>query len=97
MSLPLPVPAPVTPIEAYQAAVVASQAQPSATSHLTILVLRGGRVYLVSEYWVNNEDLNYTTGGGAPQALPLDVLDIPLTKRLNAERGMPFVLTAKSH
>jgi len=97
MSLPLPAPAPITPIEAYQTVAVTNQAPPSATSHLTILVLRGGRVYLVSEYWVNNEDLNYTTGGGAPQALPLDVLDIPLTRRLNAERGTPFVLTAKSH
>jgi hypothetical protein len=52
-------------------------------------------MYLVTDYWVNNGKLNYTTGG-ALQALPLDALDVPMTKQLNAERGVPFTLAARN-
>lgn len=63
---------------------------------LTLLVLRGGLVYQVSDYWVDNDNLDYITGEGVSQILPLDVLDMPLTTRLNAERGVSFVLTARN-
>jgi hypothetical protein len=49
---------------------------------------------LVTDYWVNNGNLVYTTGS-LLHALPLDALDIPLTRQLNAERGVPFMLSAK--
>lgn len=80
---------------------VAVPAQPSyanyvqprpAPSRLTLLVLRGGRTYLVTDYWVDNGNLEYTTSAGAPQVLPLEDLDFPMTAQLNAERGVPFVL-----
>jgi hypothetical protein len=64
---------------------------------LTLLVLRGGRMYLVSDYWVDRENLDYTTGIGAPQVLPLDALDMGMTKQLNAERGVRFILASKNH
>jgi hypothetical protein len=70
-----------------------NQKQPSAAQPpLTLLVLRGGRVYLVVDYWLDHGKLSYTTGVGAPQALSLDALDMPMTSRLNAERGVPFSL-----
>lgn len=65
-------------------------------SHSTLLVLRGGRVYLVAQYWVDKGNLDYTIGGGALQTLPLDALDVPRTQELNAERGVNFLLTAKN-
>jgi hypothetical protein len=72
-------------------------ARPSdSQSRPTLLVLRGGRVYLVAEYWVDKGNLDYTTGGGALQTLPLDALDVPTTRELNAERGVNFLLTAKT-
>jgi len=72
-------------------------ARPSdSQSRPTLLVLRGGRVYLVAEYWVDKGNLDYTTGGGALQTLPLDTLDVPRTRELNAERGVNFLLTAKN-
>jgi len=64
---------------------------------LTVLVLRGGRVYFVASYWVDNANLDYTTGAGAPQSLPLDTLDLPMTRQFNAERGIPFVLSVSQH
>lgn len=64
---------------------------------LTLLVLRGGRMYLASDYWVDKGNLDYTTGIGAPQVLPLDALDMRMTKQLNAERGVTFILAAKNH
>lgn len=74
----------------------ANLAQPSAPQPLlTLLVLRGGRMYLVADYWLDNGNLDYTTGGGNAQVMPLDALDIPMTTQLNAERGIPFILTTK--
>lgn len=66
--------------------------RPAQTSSLTLLVLRGGRVYLVAQYWIDRSNLDFTTGTGNLQSLPMDELDMPLTTRLNAERGVPFVL-----
>lgn len=65
-----------------------------AARRLTVLVLRGGRMYMVSDYWVENGNLAYTTGGGV-QSLPLNSLDLYMTRQLNAERGVPFLLAAK--
>jgi hypothetical protein len=65
-------------------------------ARLTLLVLRGGRVYLVADYWIDKGRLNYTTGSNALQSLPLQDLDVSSTRELNAERGVNFLLTGKS-
>jgi hypothetical protein len=44
---------------------------------------------------VDNRNLDFTTGGTL-HALPLDALDMPMTRQLNAERGVPFILAAKN-
>ena len=92
----LPEPQPVPSAAMWYRTTPANLAQPSAPQPLlTLLVLRGGRMYLVADYWVDNGNLDYTTGGGNAQVMPLDALDIPMTTQLNAERGIPFILTAK--
>jgi hypothetical protein len=53
-------------------------------------------MHLVSDYRVDNGNLDYTVDG-AQYAVPLDALDMVLTRQLNAERGVPFVLAAKNH
>jgi hypothetical protein len=84
-------------VERYRTTPATKQARPSTQRpRLTLLVLRGGRMYLVADYWVDNGNLDYTTGGGALQALPLGALDMPMTRKLNAERGVPFILAAKN-
>jgi hypothetical protein len=62
---------------------------------LTLLVFRGGRMYLAADYWSNKGKLDYVVDG-ALHSVPLDSLDQSLTRQLNAERGIPFVLTARN-
>jgi hypothetical protein len=91
-----PQPPPSSRIEPFRTTLVTDQAQPAAVQpRPTLLVVKGGVVYLAFDYWVDNEYLEYTTREGEAQALALDALDIPLTRRLNAERGVPFLLTTK--
>jgi hypothetical protein len=63
---------------------------------LTLLVMRGGRVYLVVDYWVDRGNLDYNIGAGPLQSVPLDALDVARTRELNAERGVNFTLIAKN-
>jgi hypothetical protein len=70
------------------------RSQTAAQPHLTLLALRDGRIYLAGEYWVDKGNLDYTSGG-ALHALPLDALDLAMTRQLNAERGVSFILAAK--
>jgi hypothetical protein len=96
LSLPAPQPPPATRIEPFRTTLVTDQAQPTAVQpRPTLLVAKGGFVYLAFDYWVDNESLEYTTREGEAQALALDALDIPLTRRLNAERGVLFLLNTK--
>jgi hypothetical protein len=69
---------------------------PGTQSRLTLLVLRNGPVYLVAHYWLDNGNLDYTTREGAREAVPLDALDVPATRQINAERGVSFLLAASS-
>jgi hypothetical protein len=64
-----------------------------ARTPLTVIVLRGGGTYLVADYWVDRGYLNYTTGNGWPQVVPLGTLDMRRTQQINAERGVVFTLT----
>jgi hypothetical protein len=57
-------------------------------------VLRNGRMYFVDDYWVNNGKLDYVSGG-AVHAVSIDALDMFLTRQLNAERGVPFIVPVK--
>jgi hypothetical protein len=82
--------------ERYRTTPQMNQIPSAAQPRLTLLVLRGGRMCLVTDYWVNNGNLVYSTGGSL-HAMPLDALDMPLTRQLNAERSGPFTLTAKHH
>jgi hypothetical protein len=68
-----------------------SAAQP----RLTLLVLRGGRTYLVTDYRLDNGNLDYVSGG-VLHTLPLDTLDMNMTRQLNAERGVAFILAVKN-
>jgi len=96
-NLPTPQPGTSTSSDPYQTTSATNRGLPSAgRPRLTLLILRGGRTYLVTDYWADHGNLDFTIGGTL-QALPLDALDLAMTRQLNAERGVPFVLAAKSH
>jgi hypothetical protein len=63
-----------------------------ASSPLTVIALRGGSTYLVADYWVDRGYLNYTTGNGRPQVVPLATVDMRRTQQINAERGVVFTV-----
>jgi hypothetical protein len=75
--------------------ILASGLRTDTQRRLTLLVSRGGQVYLVTQYWVDRGNLDYTTREGARDSLSLDALDVAATKQINAERGVSFLL-AKS-
>jgi hypothetical protein len=62
----------------------------------TLLMLKDGRAYLVTKYWIEGGQLTYVGSDGGQQVLTLDELDFQTTAKLNRERGVPFVLRSKS-
>jgi len=62
----------------------------------TLLMLKDGRAYLVTKYWIEGGQLTYVGSDGTQQVLLLDELDFQMTAKLNRERGVPFVIRSKS-
>jgi hypothetical protein len=59
---------------------------------ITLLQLKDGSMYGLTQYWVAGGLLNYITDYGARNALPFDRIDMAKTVQLNSQRGVPFVL-----
>jgi hypothetical protein len=62
----------------------------------TLLILKDGQGYVATSYWIDASRLVYVGSDGSRRTLPLNDLDLQLTVQLNRERGVPFVLRAKS-
>jgi hypothetical protein len=62
---------------------------------LTLLQLRDGSMYGLVDYWVEDDRLHYKTSYGAQNSIELDRIDLEQTVRLNADRGVQFVLRPK--
>lgn len=62
----------------------------------TLLQLRDGSMYGLVDYWVEDGQLHYTTTYGGQNSVELDRIDPEKTVQLNAERGIQFVLRAKT-
>ena len=62
----------------------------------TLLILKDGQGYVATNYWIDASRLVYVGSDGSRRLLPLNDLDLQLTVQLNRERGVPFVLRAKS-
>ena len=65
-------------------------------SRPTLLILKDGRGYLATNYWIEGGQLAYVVSDGAQQVLSLDELDFQMTAKLNRERGVTFTLRSKS-
>ena len=57
-----------------------------------LLQLRDGSMYGLTDYWVKDGELHYTTTYGGQDSVLLERVDIEKTVQLNAERGVPFAL-----
>lgn len=73
------------------------QYQPDAAARppakpLTQLAFKDHSIYAVTDYYTVGDRLWYTSSQGLTESSPIDQLDVPLTSRLNAERGVTFQL-----
>lgn len=62
---------------------------------ITLLQLKNGWMYGLTDYWVEGDNLHYVTNYGGKNSVPLDLIDLPTTIRLNSERGGEFSLHTK--
>ena len=59
---------------------------------VTSLVLQDGSEFGLTEYWLAGDELHYVTTYGGRNSLPVQRIDLEKTVKLNAERGVQFVL-----
>jgi hypothetical protein len=62
---------------------------------VTLLQLRDGSMYGLTEYWVEGDELHYFTTYGGEGSVPIERIDFEKTARLNADRDVEFVLKPK--
>jgi hypothetical protein len=62
---------------------------------ITLLQLKNGWMYGLTDYWVEGDNLHYVTNYGGKNSVPLEVIDLATTIRLNSERGVEFSLHRK--
>ncbi len=55
-------------------------------------MLKDGSIFAATDYWLEDGRLLYLSSTGAVSSVALGDLDWPMTTRLNAERGVRFVL-----
>ena len=63
---------------------------------ITLLQLRDGSMYGLTDYWVKEGELHYTTTYGGQDSVPFERIDLEKTEQLNEDRGVPFVLQPES-
>lgn len=62
---------------------------------LTIIALQAGAAVLATRYWVEGSDLHCITQDGSVQNVPLAVVDLAQTVKLNRERNVAFSLNVR--
>lgn len=73
----------------------AENAPEKSEAHTTSLVLQDGSEFGLTEYWLVGDELSYVTTYGGRNSLPVQRIDLEKTLKLNAERGVKFVLRPK--
>lgn len=62
---------------------------------ITLLQLKDGSMYALTDYWLENGRLHYITSYGGENDLPMERIDLDTTVKLNYERDVEFVLRPK--
>ena len=62
---------------------------------ITLLQLKNGSMYGLTDYRVDGDNLHYVTNYGGKNSVPLDLIDLATTIRLNSERGVEFSIHTK--
>ena len=67
-----------------------------AESPITLLQLRDGSMYGLTDYWVKGDELHYRTTYGGENSVPFERIDFEKTAELNADHDAPFILPPRS-
>jgi hypothetical protein len=62
---------------------------------ITLLQLKNGWIYGLTDYWAEGDDLHYVTNYGGKNSIPLDPIDLATTMWRNSEGGVEFSLYRK--
>ena len=62
---------------------------------LTVIALQSGMALLASRYWVEGTDLHCVSQTGAVENVPLTLVDLAQTVKVNQERNMDFSLHSR--
>ena len=90
---PAPPPAPDDPsLQVYQSPAPVQTPQDAAISEgrYYLIAYKDHSVYTALAFWMENGALNYVTPQNVHNQISLDLLDMDLTKTLNARRGLSF-------
>jgi len=64
----------------------------SSSAQVTIIALQAGGALLASRYWLDGTNMHCVSAAGAEQDVPLSMIDLAQTVKLNQERHVEFVL-----
>lgn len=64
-------------------------------AQLTLLVLKDQTIFAATDYWLEDGRIFYVTSTGKQASVALRELDWEMTRRLNAERGVTFLLRSE--
>ena len=59
-----------------------------------VLYLKDGTIFVISNYWLQDNKLHYLTSDGRDNSVDMDDVDLQMTVNVNAKRGVTFTLRA---
>jgi hypothetical protein len=62
---------------------------------VTVIALQAGTALIASRYWVEGEDLHCVSQDGSEQSVPLTLVDLAQTVKVNQERNVAFSLHSR--
>jgi hypothetical protein len=62
---------------------------------VTVIALQAGTALIASRYWVEGEDLHCVSPDGSEQSVPLTLVDLAQTVKVNQERNVAFSLHSR--
>jgi hypothetical protein len=70
----------------------APEASTATNARVTVIALHAGSALLASRYWAEGTTLHCVSTDGAEQTVPLAMVDLPETVKVNQERNVDFAL-----
>jgi len=68
----------------------------SSNAPVTVIALQAGGALLASRYWLQGTSIHCVSAAGAEQDVPLSMVDLAQTVKLNQERNVDFVLASRA-